>query len=76
MEVEFLDPAARELMEAIGHYNDESEELGFQFAAEVNRAVGRWNTRMRGHACQNGLGAVGRTGSRAGLSTRSGATRF
>ncbi len=41
MEVEFLEPAERELVEAIGRYNGESEGLGYEFAAEVNRTVGR-----------------------------------
>ncbi len=41
MEVAFLDPAERELMEAVGHYNGESEGLGYEFAAEVRRTIGR-----------------------------------
>lgn len=41
MKVGFLDPAETELIEAIGYYNGESEGLGFEFAAEVNRTIGR-----------------------------------
>jgi len=41
MKVEFLDPAENEFIRAIGHYNGESEGLGYEFAAEVNRTIGR-----------------------------------
>ncbi len=41
MKVEFLDPAENELFEAIGYYNSESEGLGYEFAAEVNRSIDR-----------------------------------
>jgi ParE toxin of type II toxin-antitoxin system, parDE len=41
MKVEFLDPAETELFEAIVYYNRESEGLGYEFAAEVNRTIGR-----------------------------------
>ncbi len=41
MDVEFLDPAETELIEAVTHYNGESEGLGYEFAAEVNRTIGR-----------------------------------
>ena len=41
MRVEFLDPAKRELAEAIVFYNGQSEGLGFEFAAEVKRTIGR-----------------------------------
>ena len=41
MKVEFLDPAETEFIEAIGYYNGESEGLGYEFAAEVNRTIGR-----------------------------------
>ena len=41
MKVEFLDPAENELFEAIGYYNSESEGLGYEFAAEVNRTIDR-----------------------------------
>jgi hypothetical protein len=40
MKVEFLDPAENEFIRAIGHYNGESEGLGYEFAAEVNRTIG------------------------------------
>ncbi len=41
MKVEFLDPAENELFEAIGYYNSESEGLGYELAAEVNRTIDR-----------------------------------
>jgi len=41
MKVEFLDPAENELLEAIGYYNSESEGLGYELAAEVNRTIDR-----------------------------------
>ncbi len=47
MKVEFLDLAESEFLEAIGHYNGESEGLGYEFAAEVNRTkdiVNLWHS--------------------------------
>jgi len=41
MTVAFLDPAKRELSEAINYYNAESEGLGYRFAAEVRRTISR-----------------------------------
>jgi hypothetical protein len=41
MTVDFLQPAEHEFVEAIGHYNLQSEGLGLEFAAEVKRALGR-----------------------------------
>jgi len=41
MNVEFLDPAEAELGEAVVFYNGESEGLGYEFAAEVNRTLAR-----------------------------------
>jgi len=41
MRVEFLDPAKRELIEAVAYYNEQSEGLGYRFAAEVRRTVSR-----------------------------------
>ena len=41
MKVEFLEPAETELVNAIVYYNGESEGLGYEFAAEVNRTIGR-----------------------------------
>lgn len=41
MRVEFLDPAKREFIEAVAYYNEQSEGLGYRFAAEVRRTVSR-----------------------------------
>ncbi|MCX5644735.1 MAG: type II toxin-antitoxin system RelE/ParE family toxin [Phycisphaerae bacterium] len=41
MRVEFLDPATKELVEAIAYYNEQSEGLGYRFAAEVRRTLSR-----------------------------------
>ena len=41
MNVEFLLPAEAELVEAITYYNLQSEGLGYVFAAEVKRTLGR-----------------------------------
>jgi hypothetical protein len=41
MKVEFLDPAKEELAEAIAYYNNESEGLGYRFAAEARRTMSR-----------------------------------
>jgi len=39
MNVEFLDAAESELLQAVAFYNGESEGLGYEFAAEVNRTL-------------------------------------
>ncbi len=41
MKVVFLQPAEAELVEAVTYYNLQSEGLGFEFAAEVKRTLGR-----------------------------------
>lgn len=41
MRVEFLDPAFSEFVESIAFYNLQSEGLGYEFAIEVKRAIGR-----------------------------------
>jgi len=41
MKVNFLDVAEIELVEAIAYYNRQSEGLGYEFAAEVKRTLGR-----------------------------------
>jgi hypothetical protein len=41
MEIVFLPPAKCEFTEAISYYNDESEGLGYEFAAEVKRTLER-----------------------------------
>jgi plasmid stabilization system protein ParE len=41
MRVEFLDVAEAELAEAISYLNDQSEGLGFEFAAEVKKTIMR-----------------------------------
>lgn len=76
MKVEFLDPAESEFIKAIGFYNGESEGLGFEFAAEVSRTIGRIleypNAWARSY--QNELAGVGRTDSHMVSITRSGTT--
>jgi hypothetical protein len=41
MEIAFLPPAKGELTEAIRYYNTQSEGLGYEFAVEVKRTLGR-----------------------------------
>jgi len=41
MRIEFLEPAKKELSEAIAWYNRESEGLGYRFAVEVRRTLSR-----------------------------------
>jgi len=41
MRVEVLGPAEAEFREAVQHYNLQSEGLGYEFAAEVRRALSR-----------------------------------
>lgn len=41
MKVDFLQPAQAELLAAITYYNLQSEGLGYEFAAEVKRTLGR-----------------------------------
>ena len=41
MNVEFLDVAEAELFEAIVYYNQQSEGLGYEFAAEIRRTINR-----------------------------------
>jgi hypothetical protein len=41
MNVSFLGPAEAELMEAVAYYNQQSEGLGYEFAAEVKRTLSR-----------------------------------
>ena len=41
MRVDFLDSANAEFAEVIAYYNLQSEGLGYEFAAEVKRAMGR-----------------------------------
>lgn len=41
MKVEFLDVAEAEFAEAIAYYNQQSEGLGYEFAAEVKRTISR-----------------------------------
>jgi hypothetical protein len=41
MRVELLDPAKRELFAAIIYYNEQSEGLGYRFAAEVRKTLSR-----------------------------------
>lgn len=41
MRIDFLDPASAEFIEAIVYYNLQSEGLGYEFAAEVKKTIGR-----------------------------------
>ena len=41
MKIEFLPPARTELTDAISYYNTQSEGLGYEFAVEVKRTLGR-----------------------------------
>ena len=41
MRIDFLDPADAEFIETIAYYNLQSEGLGYEFAAEVKRAIER-----------------------------------
>ena len=41
MRIDFLDPADAEFIEAIAYYNLQSEGLGYEFAAEIKRAIER-----------------------------------
>lgn len=41
MRIDFLDPADAEFVEAIAYYNLQSEGLGYEFAAEIKRAMER-----------------------------------
>lgn len=41
MNVDFLDPAEAEFVDAIAYYNTQSEGLGYDFAAEVKRTIER-----------------------------------
>ena len=41
MKYSFLTPARRELEEAIEFYNQRREDLGYEFAEEVERAIER-----------------------------------
>jgi plasmid stabilization system protein ParE len=41
MKIEFLEPAKTEFAEAVLYYNDQSEGLGYEFAAEVKRTIER-----------------------------------
>lgn len=41
MNITFLNSAEIEFVKAISHYNKQSEGLGYEFAAEVKRTIGR-----------------------------------
>lgn len=41
MKVDVLEPAVAEFREAVEYYNQQSEGLGFEFAAEVRRTIAR-----------------------------------
>jgi hypothetical protein len=41
MNVEFLEPAWAELLEAVENYNDQKEGLGFEFSDEIRATIER-----------------------------------
>ena len=41
MRVDFLEPAEAEFRAAVEYYNEQSEGLGYEFAAEVKRTITR-----------------------------------
>ena len=41
MKVEILSPAEAELADAVSYYNEQSEGLGYEFAAEVKQTIAR-----------------------------------
>jgi hypothetical protein len=41
MNIDFLDSAKAEFVETIAYYNEQSEGLGYEFAVEVKRTIGR-----------------------------------
>lgn len=41
MKVDILAAAEAELVEAVSYYNEQSEGLGYEFAAEVKQTIGR-----------------------------------
>ena len=54
MKAEFLAAAEADLADAVFYYNQQSEGLGFEFAAEVQQTLGRvlqfpdaWQPRLR-----------------------------
>lgn len=41
MQIRFLAPAQAEFEAAVGYYNSQREGLGFEFAEEIKRTIGR-----------------------------------
>ncbi|MBI5055923.1 MAG: type II toxin-antitoxin system RelE/ParE family toxin [Nitrospirae bacterium] len=41
MKIRFFAPAEAEFLDAVSYYNTQSEGLGYEFAAEVNRTIQR-----------------------------------
>jgi len=72
MRIEFLDPAKKEFAEAIAYYNQESEGLGYRFAAEVRRTLSRIRQypHMRGLQSQSVHAVVEHVDFPTALSTR------
>ena len=51
MRIDFLDSAEAEFIEAIAYYNLQSEGLGYEFAAEIKRAMERILRLSGTHLC-------------------------
>ncbi len=72
MRIDFLDPAETEFIEAIAHYNLQSEGLGYEFAAEIKRAMERILRYPEAWDPLSGVFAVaGQAGFRMALSIKS-----
>ncbi len=77
MKIEFLQVAQVELEEAVDYYNEQSEGLGYEFAADSRgRSAASSNTPMLGHCFQSAPVDAARAASHTASSTRSETTHF